>query len=298
MTVAVPAVVICINRRLYLLASPTSILPSETDKRREIIIDLAIGIGLPIMIMILCPFFSITFQVMSLWLIHITAFFAQGSRFSIVEDYGCSPAILRTWVAVVIINAPPVLLELIASVYGCLSIHAFYKRRSRLNESLSSHRGLNSNRYLRLMAFSVCDLLAGIPISAFYVYLEFKSPRLFRFPGLTQEHYQFSQIIQVPAVLWRANAKSEVGYELSRWIMVVAAFVSFAIFGFTREARDKYRVVLQAIVHVFTAITGIKTCKRPSNRAEGCVTFSSSPSDILNMLLLELHSRLRLPIGL
>ena len=52
-SIAIPAVVLCINRRLYLLASPTIIVPSQTDRNREVIIDLVIGIGLPIIVMAL-----------------------------------------------------------------------------------------------------------------------------------------------------------------------------------------------------------------------------------------------------
>ena len=53
-TTAMPATILCINRRLYTLASPTSIIPSKADKNRERIIDLVIGIGLPIIVMLLC----------------------------------------------------------------------------------------------------------------------------------------------------------------------------------------------------------------------------------------------------
>ena len=52
-TVAIPAAILCINRRLYILASADSVLHYSTVKRREVIIDLAIGIGLPILEMIL-----------------------------------------------------------------------------------------------------------------------------------------------------------------------------------------------------------------------------------------------------
>ena len=51
---AMPATILCINRRLYMLASPTSMIPSKADKNRELIIDLVIGIGLPIIVMLLC----------------------------------------------------------------------------------------------------------------------------------------------------------------------------------------------------------------------------------------------------
>ena len=54
--IAVPAAILCINRRLYMLASPISIIPSKAEKNRELIIDLVIGIGLPVIVMVLCLF--------------------------------------------------------------------------------------------------------------------------------------------------------------------------------------------------------------------------------------------------
>ena len=52
-SIAIPATVLCINRRLYLLASPMTTVPSQADKKREVIIDLVIGIGLPVIVMVL-----------------------------------------------------------------------------------------------------------------------------------------------------------------------------------------------------------------------------------------------------
>ena len=53
--VAIPAASLCINRRLYIMASVKSATPTVTkaEKRRQIMVDLAIGLGLPIMEMIL-----------------------------------------------------------------------------------------------------------------------------------------------------------------------------------------------------------------------------------------------------
>ena len=193
-----------------------------------------------------------------------SAFLVQTSRFMIAEDFGCSMPILSTWVTLLIISIPPILLELIAGVYGCLSIHAFHNR-SKQNET---HNSFNSNRYTRLICFSAFDLLCGIPITLFYLY--FNITILVPFPGLTQEHYNFSQIFLLPAVVWRANTLTELTFELNRWITVWGAFVFFAIFGFTEESRNNYRAMLQPVVQVFVKITGIKS--RPSSKAEGCVT--------------------------
>ena len=206
-------------------------------------------------------------------LIHITVFFAQNTRFSIVEDFGCVGTISDTWVALVIVSIPPVVLEFIAGIYGCLSLHAFHKRRSQLNENISSHRNLNSRRYIRLMCFSLADLLVGMPVAVFYLY--FQARELHPFPGLTKEHYDLSQIVQIPAVYWRTNVLVHLTCELNRWVMVWGAFVFFAIFGFTKESRNNYRAVLQSAVQFLRTITGIKG--GPSSEAvetEGCVTSS------------------------
>jgi len=161
-------------------------------------------------------------------------------------------------------------LELISGVYGCLSIRAYYNR-SKLNET---HNILNPDRYIRLMCFSVMDLLFGIPFTVFYLYGT-ASLILFPFPGVTQD--QFSLIYQEPAVEWRAHVITELRIELNRWIMVWVTFVFFAIFGFTKESRNNYRAVLKFVVQVFVKITGIKSRSTTgrSNEAEG-ITFHHS----------------------
>jgi pheromone a factor receptor len=184
----------------------------------------------------------------------------QNSQFIIIEDYGCDISAPATWVLLIIIVILPLILELISGVYGCLSIHAFYNR-SKLNET---HNILNPDRYIRLMCFSAVDLLTGIPISLYYLYVDVLE--LVPFPAITQD--QFSLIFHLPAVAWRATPLSELSYELNRWIIVWSAFIFFAIFGFTEESRNNYRAVLQSVVQVFVKI-GIKS--RPRNKAEGYV---------------------------
>ena len=51
--VAIPAASLCINRRLYQIASVQSVTKTRAQKRRDVIVDLAIGVGLPIIGMIL-----------------------------------------------------------------------------------------------------------------------------------------------------------------------------------------------------------------------------------------------------
>ena len=204
----------------------------------------------------------------------------------IVEDYGCGPSSFefRNWVAVVFVSIPPILLELISGVYGCLSIHAFCKRRSEMNNILSRHQNLNSkmsNQHLRLMCFSICDILGGIPFTVAYLFFSVKSG-LLPYPGLKREHHHFSEIMQVPALSWRANTISELSWELNRWIMVWIAFGFFAIFGFTEDSCNKYRAALQAVIQTFGKMIGIK-----SSNTEGYIIsfFFSILSHIPTMVI-------------
>ena len=54
----ISAASLCINRRLYLIVSVRKVTISRTEKCREIVIDLAIGLGIPIISIILCKHFE------------------------------------------------------------------------------------------------------------------------------------------------------------------------------------------------------------------------------------------------
>jgi pheromone a factor receptor len=117
-------------------------------------------------------------------------YLSETSRFLIFEDYGCSQSILVTRVSPITITIPPILLEIMAGVYGCLSIRAFYNRSK--NTQINDFN-FDSNRYLRLIFFSACDLLCGIPITLFYLYISITES--VPFPGLKEVHYDFSYIV-------------------------------------------------------------------------------------------------------
>ena len=126
------------------------------------------------------------------------------------------------------------------------------------------------------MCFSVLDLLIVAPFVL--VYLCFAIVGLSPFHGLTQEHYHFSQVVQVPAVVWRATTISELTVEFKRWVMVWGAFVFFVFFGLSQESLNNYRALFQSVVQVFTMVTGIKYPPRPTNEAQECVFSFFFPS--------------------
>jgi pheromone a factor receptor len=52
LNVAIPACSLCINRRLYKIANMKAVMITRSEKRRAVIVDLLIGIGIPILEMI------------------------------------------------------------------------------------------------------------------------------------------------------------------------------------------------------------------------------------------------------
>ena len=49
LNVAIPACSLCINRRLYKIATMKAVVFTSSEKRRAVIYDLLIGVGIPIL---------------------------------------------------------------------------------------------------------------------------------------------------------------------------------------------------------------------------------------------------------
>ncbi|PPR07023.1 hypothetical protein CVT26_005218 [Gymnopilus dilepis] len=219
--VAIPAASLCINRRLYHISSVRSVTITKAEKRRDIIIDLAIGLGLPLLEMVL-------------------QYIPQGHRFNIFEDVGCYPFTYNTWPAFVLVYCPPIAIGLVSAVYAIMSIIQFNKSRSQFNDLLSGHNNLTSSRYVRLMCLAGIEVLCTVPLGSYALYLNIKAGIN---PWISWEntHFGFSRVDQIPSVLWRANRVNEISLELTRWLVIICACIFFGFFGFADEARKHYR---------------------------------------------------------
>jgi pheromone a factor receptor len=117
LNVAVPAASLCINRRLYKIATIKVVTITPTEKRRGVIIDLFIGIGLPILQMITresawsgfladCPHGCNSEYIVSL------------HRYTIFEDIG--PVLSNALVVetVLLFSMWPLVIGFVSFVYG------------------------------------------------------------------------------------------------------------------------------------------------------------------------------------
>ncbi|TBU56143.1 pheromone A receptor-domain-containing protein [Dichomitus squalens] len=220
--VAVPAASLCIQRRLYNIASVKTVNMTRAEKRRGIIIDLAIGGGVPVL--------QIVFQ-----------YIVSGHRFDIYEGIGCYVYTYNTPLAYPFSFLWPLVIAMISGCYCVLTLINFFRRRAQFNAYLTSNSSLTANRYFRLMAIASLEIVCTIPISAYGLYLNLTSGTMNPWISWEDTHFNYSKVNQFPAVIWRADTTAVISFELSRWLAPFCAFVFFAFFGFAQEARIHYR---------------------------------------------------------
>ncbi|KAI0059691.1 STE3-domain-containing protein [Artomyces pyxidatus] len=224
--VAIPAATLCITRRLHLITSDTA-GTATMNKRREAIIDLCIGLGLPILNVSL-------------------SYIVQGHRYDIFEDVGCWPALYNTGATYGLVWSWPIILGVTSGCFGALALRSLIRRRRELNsfksEATSDNFRLQKGLYARLLILALTDFIFTVPLGAYLLYLDRMSPDYGPWVNWAYVHWGFNRVDQFPRVLWRASIKEEATVEMSRWGNVLCAVIFFVLFGFAQEARRHYRM--------------------------------------------------------
>ena len=130
------------------------------------------------------------------------------------------------------------------------SIYHLYKRQGQLSEMTSSGYGPNRSLYIRLMMFSGVEMLLTIPLALFFIAMNIKRG-LTPWVSWADVHRSYSVIDQVPSIIWKHNLYWVLELEVSRWLLVLCAFISFTFFGFAEEARKNYRRVYRRLASLF-----------------------------------------------
>nr|AYF56465.1 pheromone receptor [Coriolopsis trogii] len=151
-SVALPAAAMCICKHLESVASGRIVRVSHADKRRRMFFELAMCYLFPVVVMAL-------------------HYVVQGHRFDIVEAFGCQPATYYSIPGVFIVWFPPLLLAAVSMVYATMALYHFIHHRvtfaAVLNNASSS---ITPNRYLRLMALAITEIVWQIVLTAFPMY--------------------------------------------------------------------------------------------------------------------------------
>ncbi|KAM5538793.1 hypothetical protein V8D89_007515 [Ganoderma adspersum] len=230
--VGLPASSLCIARRLYKISSVSTVSISRKEKLRGIYVDVAIAIGVPMIVMAL-------------------HYIVQGHRYNIIENIGCTPDIWNTVPAYPLVFMWPVLLGCITFVYAALTLRSFYIHRLRFNQVVSSNTSLTVSRYLRLIALCCTEMALVTPLSAFSIYINTAGLHIQPWVSWANTHYNFSFVELFPTVVWQAKLASHVAIEMGRWVYPCSGILFFLLFGFADEARKFYGAIFWRVARVF-----------------------------------------------
>lgn len=142
----------------------------------------------------------------------------------------------------------PLVIGIISAIYGLLAVLVLRRRQSEFKQALQEHNNLNSNRYFRLMALAFTDVIFTIPITSYFLWVNLAQNPVYGWSWVSS-HDGFDRVDTVPAVLWQNQAAG--GFEVSRWVNVLGAFVFFGFFGFSEEARRHYYPLMASSLRVF-----------------------------------------------
>jgi len=206
LNVAISACSLCINRRLYKIATTKGVI-TDAEKRRGVIVDLLIGLGIPIL------------QI-------IAAYMVSGHRYDLYEDFGPFPSIVNMPPSFFLVYAWPLVIGCVSFVYSTLTVYHFYKRGRHARQMIA---GVSHSRYFRLMALASVDMFGSIPLATYVIV---RNARLGVIPwkSWADTHYNYSRVTQIPAFVWKNEPAIAQGFEMFRWVLVACAFVFFCIF--------------------------------------------------------------------
>ncbi|OCH88490.1 STE3-domain-containing protein [Obba rivulosa] len=223
---ALPACTLCICKHLELVASTRVVRLTYSDKRRRMIFEVIMCYVVPVVMMAL-------------------HYIVQGHRFDIVEEIGCLPATYFSVPAVLIVWFLPFVFAVITMIYAAVAFyHFFQKRVSFATHLVNSNTSLSTNRYLRLMAMAVAEMIWGTALTTFTLIMNVV-PGLLVWDNWADVHSDFDRVDMFPTVLISPSYLAQL--MLVWWAIPISAYLFFLFFGFGGESVQDYRRAIDAV---------------------------------------------------
>ncbi|CAL1697569.1 unnamed protein product [Somion occarium] len=212
-----------IARRISIIATTTSL--AVDSKRREWCIDCLIGMSPPVAQLIIF-------------------YFVQGHRFDIFEGLGCYAATPISILLICLTEIWFIIIGLISAVYCARTLYAVIKRHQQIKDLFSAVSEVSLHQYYRLLAMATVEMCCTTPLSVFD--LVDLSQIYYPWRGFQDLHSNFDRVGQYPYELWA----TDLGHIRSQWYQIGCAFIFFVLFGFSAEARNRYRHAFSFVAKV------------------------------------------------
>nr|POE78479.1 pheromone a factor receptor [Quercus suber] len=183
----------------------------------------------------------------------------QSERFYIFGMSGCIPAVSPTWVAILLIFVPPVILTLTDAYFSLLVLFRLYKYRVTFSSILASSNTSRS-RFTRLYLLCIVWTLGYMSVQAYM---------------LSQNLSLYTTAYKWPVVhdagKWRTITAVPSGGVIyyDRFVWLASGVLVFLFFGLGKEALASYRATLVAmgLARIFPSLVASPEPKRSNSRA-------------------------------
>ncbi|KAI0791955.1 pheromone A receptor-domain-containing protein [Abortiporus biennis] len=218
-----------VARRTCLLAHGSYALQTWQDKRREMFIDLAIGLSVP------------AIQLILYW-------FMQGHRFDILGGIGCVGAMPVSILYITLYSIWPIIIGFFSAVYSIRTLALLLHRRREIARLLATaNSNLSPSRYFRLIVLCTGEILCTVPLAIYVMVVDIRHS-YYPWKGFADLHYDFDRVGQYPTDLWLKTPQQQSYVEWQTWIIITLGLYFFAIFGFSGEAFKHYGKVIKALL--------------------------------------------------
>ncbi|KAF5388624.1 hypothetical protein D9757_004784 [Collybiopsis confluens] len=228
---AISSVSLCINLRLWLIATDRV---KVLEKRGMFLLEMFLGLVVPLA--------DMGFQ-----------YIVQERWFNIYEGFGCRAVSANVLLTYLLLLAPQLFLGTVSVIVCILTLvayHRMYKYMLDTQLSPTFHRQTTlSASFLWFLTLGGLAAALSIVYATFVVYLsaspssnsdQFNHP-FTMWKSWDSTHTNASAVTEYDEVEWRGNTMTELFLEADRWIFVGLALMFFFFFGFTSEARRRYR---------------------------------------------------------
>ncbi|KZV71045.1 STE3-domain-containing protein [Peniophora sp. CONT] len=259
-----------ITRRLYIIADLQSVnLPNQRAKRWNTLLEWTLGLVVPMLVA--GPIYYIN----------------QDARFQVEEAFGCGNSSTASITFILLIqswNIIPPLLSIL--LYYPRVARIFYKQSKDVNRFLHSNGSVTRTNYLRILALASVDILFTLPVGIVSTVLIVttglaQDGGVPLYPGWTSLHSDWA-----PASYSYADLKSAGTFPFAQVYFAYCtspalAFVFFALFGLTTEARASYWHIICTI----GGWCGWKPLSRAHNGRSslGMIEFGTRPQEMSSL---------------
>ncbi|VDC01599.1 unnamed protein product [Peniophora sp. CBMAI 1063] len=223
-----PMATLIISRRLYLIARLQSVEPpNQAMRRKELATEWTLGLVIPLVVA--GPLYYIVQQL----------------RFEVDEGFGCENSVDGSILEILLIDSWNVIPPLLSiTIYYPHVARLFYRQSRDINHFLQSNDSVSRTNYFRILALASIDSLLTLPIGIATIVLDVEQtlsvgPMPFYF-GWTYDHtdWQPEGFSYADTVAQGTSTVAQIYFI--QWISPILAFVIFALFGVTSEARASY----------------------------------------------------------